>query len=227
MAYQPTPRPPCLPGAHVSGSLRPHVVSRCLPSSLPLPWWPRYPLVNGLTHLSHQLPSYVQDAEHSHGWIGHLLRRFRLAAWAARNAPKLQSPGDAPGQTSTDLRPGRGVAGGDAGNHRHTHRAVPARGPKMRQGVLGLMSPEQAVRYTRIAGEINQSVTGYVLGDLLTFPPSCSRSAFHLCRRSLAGNRPGTVAGQRTRRTTRRRARDRAQSDQNNWPGRQRASAAR
>jgi hypothetical protein len=30
----------------------------------------------------------------------------------------------------------------------------------MRQGVLGLMSPERAVRYARVAREINQSVTG-------------------------------------------------------------------
>jgi predicted PurR-regulated permease PerM len=30
------------------------------------------------------------------------------------------------------------------------------------------MSPERAARYSRVAHEINQSVTGYVLGDLLT-----------------------------------------------------------
>jgi predicted PurR-regulated permease PerM len=52
-----------------------------------------HPLVNGLTHLSQRLPSYVQDAEHGRGWIGHLARRYHLAAWAERNAPKLQSIG--------------------------------------------------------------------------------------------------------------------------------------
>jgi len=52
-----------------------------------------YPLVNGLTDLAHRLPSYVQDAEHGRGWIGHLVRRFHLAAWAQRNAPKLESLG--------------------------------------------------------------------------------------------------------------------------------------
>jgi hypothetical protein len=49
--------------------------------------------VNGLTHLSQRLPSYVQDAEHGRGWIGHLARRYHLAAWAQRNAPKLESIG--------------------------------------------------------------------------------------------------------------------------------------
>src|SRR6516165_10528058 len=52
-----------------------------------------HPLVNGLTHLSQRLPSYVQDAEHGHGWIGHLARRYHLTEWAQRNAPKLQSIG--------------------------------------------------------------------------------------------------------------------------------------
>src|SRR6516225_5505741 len=52
-----------------------------------------HPLVNGLTHLSQRLPTYVQDAEHGHGWIGHLARRYHLTAWAQRNAPKLQSIG--------------------------------------------------------------------------------------------------------------------------------------
>jgi predicted PurR-regulated permease PerM len=34
--------------------------------------------------------------------------------------------------------------------------------------LLGLMSAERAARYARVAHQINQSVTGYVLGDLLT-----------------------------------------------------------
>ncbi len=42
-----------------------------------------YPLVNGLTHLSHQLPLYISSAEHGRGRIGHLLCRFHLQAWVA------------------------------------------------------------------------------------------------------------------------------------------------
>jgi hypothetical protein len=41
-------------------------------------------------------------------------------------------------------------------------------GPKMRQGILGLMAPERTRRYARVAHEINQSVTGYMVGDILT-----------------------------------------------------------
>ncbi len=41
-------------------------------------------------------------------------------------------------------------------------------GPKIRTGLLGLLPPERASRYARIAHEINQPVTGYMVGNLLT-----------------------------------------------------------
>ena len=41
-------------------------------------------------------------------------------------------------------------------------------GPKMRTGLLGMMSPERAERWSRIAGQVNRSVTGYMLGNFLT-----------------------------------------------------------
>ena len=127
-----------------------------------------YPLVHGLTHLSQQLPTYVRDAEHGHGWVGHLVRRFHLTAWMTRNAPKLRSL--AAGLARPALDVGRGAV-----SLLLTLATVAAlvvllllEGPRMRQGLLGLISPERADRCTRIAGEINRSVTGYALGDLLT-----------------------------------------------------------
>ena len=41
-------------------------------------------------------------------------------------------------------------------------------GPKMRTALLGSMDPERAERYRRIAHEVNRSVTGYMLGNVLT-----------------------------------------------------------
>jgi predicted PurR-regulated permease PerM len=41
-------------------------------------------------------------------------------------------------------------------------------GPKMRSGLLGLMSPDRAQRYSRVAREVNSSVTGYMLGNFVT-----------------------------------------------------------
>jgi len=54
-----------------------------------------YPLVNGLTHFSARLPSYVADASAGHGWIGHLARQLHLQQWVASNAPKLETLGRA------------------------------------------------------------------------------------------------------------------------------------
>jgi predicted PurR-regulated permease PerM len=127
-----------------------------------------YPLVNGLTHFAHRLPTYVQDASQGHGWIGHLVRRFRLQSWVARNAPKLQTLGTSPARPA--LAVGKGAA-----SLLTTLATIIAlvlllliEGPRMRRALLGAMSPERASRYARVAHEINQSVTGYVLGDLLT-----------------------------------------------------------
>src|SRR6202034_979503 len=41
-------------------------------------------------------------------------------------------------------------------------------GPKMRAGTLGIMAPDRAKRYARVAREVNSSVTGYMLGNFLT-----------------------------------------------------------
>ena len=43
-----------------------------------------YPLAHGLTHFSQRLPSYVQNAEHGQGWIGHLVLS---CPWSAARWP--------------------------------------------------------------------------------------------------------------------------------------------
>jgi predicted PurR-regulated permease PerM len=41
-------------------------------------------------------------------------------------------------------------------------------GPKLRAGLLGLMSPARAERYSRVAREVSRSVSGYMLGNFVT-----------------------------------------------------------
>jgi predicted PurR-regulated permease PerM len=127
-----------------------------------------YPLVHGLTHFSERLPSYAQSAEHGRGWIGHLVRRFHLAAWVTRNAPKLQSL--AAGLAKPALNVGKGAVSllVTLGTIFALVVLLLLEGPKMRQWLLSQMSPERAAYYTRVAGQISRSATGYVLGDLLT-----------------------------------------------------------
>jgi predicted PurR-regulated permease PerM len=127
-----------------------------------------YPLVNGLTHLAHRLPSYVQAASNGHGWIGHLVRRLHLEAWVQRNAPKLQSIGASLAKPALSFGKGAVALLATLGTIAALVLLLLLEGPRMRKGLLGQMSPGRADRYTRLAHEINQSVTGYVLGDLAT-----------------------------------------------------------
>jgi predicted PurR-regulated permease PerM len=127
-----------------------------------------YPLANGITHLAQDLPRYVSDTEHGRGWLGHLVRRYHIQQWVASNVPKLVNLGQ--GLTKPALTLGKGAL-----------TLVVAlftifilvlllllQGPKMRTGLLGMMSPERAERWSRIAGQVNRSVTGYMLGNFLT-----------------------------------------------------------
>jgi predicted PurR-regulated permease PerM len=127
-----------------------------------------YPLANGITHLAQDLPRYVSDTEHGRGWLGHLVRRYNIQHWVASNVPKLVSFGQ--GLTKPALTLGKGAL-----------TLVVAlftifvlvlllllEGPKMRTGLLGMMSPARAERWSRIASEVNRSVTGYMLGNFLT-----------------------------------------------------------
>jgi predicted PurR-regulated permease PerM len=127
-----------------------------------------YPLANGITHLAHDLPSYVSSVEHGQGWLGHLVRRYHIQQWVTSNVPKLVNLGQ--GLTKPALTLGKGAL-----------TLVVAlftifvlvlllllEGPKMRTGLLGMLAPERAGRWSRIASQVNRSVTGYMLGNFLT-----------------------------------------------------------
>jgi predicted PurR-regulated permease PerM len=126
------------------------------------------PLLNGVTHLSGRLPTYVQDAADGHGWIGHLVRHFHLQQWVAQNAPKLQSLGTALAKPALNFGKGAASVLGTVVTIFALALLLLLEGPKMWSGLLGSLSPARAERWGRMAREINQSVTGYVVGDLLT-----------------------------------------------------------
>jgi predicted PurR-regulated permease PerM len=121
-----------------------------------------------VVHFSQRLPSYVQNAEHGRGWIGHLVRHFRLKAWVARNAPRLQSLGAAAAKPALTVGKGAASLLAALGTIFVLIVLFLLEGPKMRQGLLALMPPARAAYYARVAGEISQSATGYALGNLLT-----------------------------------------------------------
>jgi predicted PurR-regulated permease PerM len=161
-----------------------------------------HPLVHGLTHLSQRLPAYVQDAQHGHGPIGHLVRRFHLAAWAQRNTPRLRSLGA--GLAKPALTVGKGAVSlvVTLGTIAVLVLLLLLEGPKMRRGLLSLMPPERASRYARIAhgGDIHRQLGRRFLRQLRSSPD------LHPGRGRPADTREGTVAGDRPGRATRRRA---------------------
>jgi predicted PurR-regulated permease PerM len=127
-----------------------------------------YPLANGITHLAQKLPSYITASEHGRGWLGHLLTRYHVQAWAQKNVPKLVSFGT--GLTKPALTLGEGALSLllELFVIFILVLLLLLEGPKLRAGLLGMMSEQRAKRYTRIAHEVNRSVTGYMLGNILT-----------------------------------------------------------
>ena len=48
-----------------------------------------YPLVNGITHLANDLPTYVANAEQGKGWYGKLVQHYHVQQWVQQNSSKL------------------------------------------------------------------------------------------------------------------------------------------
>ncbi len=127
-----------------------------------------YPLVNGITHLADRLPEYVASAEHGRGWIGHLVRRYHIQTWVQHNAPKLVNFGKALGKPALSVGKGAVSLVVALATIFVLVLLLLLEGPKLRAGMLGMMTAKRAARYSKVAREVNRSVSGYVLGNLLT-----------------------------------------------------------
>jgi predicted PurR-regulated permease PerM len=127
-----------------------------------------YPLVGGITHLANSLPGYVGDAEHGRGWIGHLVRKYHVQNWVRSNVPRLVDFGKSLAQPALSVGKGAFSLLIALVTIFVLTVLLLLEGPKMRAGILGLMQPERAERYSLIAREVNRSVTGYMLGNFLT-----------------------------------------------------------
>jgi predicted PurR-regulated permease PerM len=127
-----------------------------------------YPLANAITNLAHKLPGYVDAAQHGRGWIGHLVTRYHIQSWVQKNTPKLVSFGE--GLTKPALTLGKGAVSLllELFTIFVLTLLLLVEGPKMRNWVLSNMSSARAERYSRIAHEVNRSVSGYMLGNILT-----------------------------------------------------------
>ena len=126
-----------------------------------------YPLVNGLTHLANNLPTYVNNAEHGKGWIGHLIARYHITTWVNANSAKIVS--FARGLSKPALALGKGAI-----SMLMTMLTLYIfvillllNGPKIRNVILISLSPERARRAEEIGALISRAALGYVVGNLL------------------------------------------------------------
>jgi predicted PurR-regulated permease PerM len=127
-----------------------------------------YPLVNGLTHLATNLPNYVTTAEHGKGWVGRLVTKYHLTQWVDKNAPKLVTYGRDLAAPALTLGAGAVSIVFELFTIFVLTVLLMLEGPKLRSGLLGLMTPARAARVSDVAGEVNRSVTGYMLGNFAT-----------------------------------------------------------
>lgn len=127
-----------------------------------------YYLVSGGIHLAHSLPSFVANAEHNKGWVGHLLRRFHFQAWAQTNQGKLSSLAKGLGKPAVALGKGAASVIVAVGTTLSLVVLLLLEGPKIRKGVLSMLSPAQAKHYRRLGSQVSQTVTGYIIGDTVT-----------------------------------------------------------
>jgi predicted PurR-regulated permease PerM len=126
------------------------------------------PLVNGITDLAGKLPGYVTSAEHGTGWIGHLATKYHVQTWVQKNAPKLVTYAES--LSKPVLTVGKGAISLliELFTIFVLVLLLLLEAPKMRKWLLGQMRPERAATVTRIGSEVSQSVSGYMLGNLLT-----------------------------------------------------------
>jgi predicted PurR-regulated permease PerM len=127
-----------------------------------------YPLVHGTTDLADDLPAYIRTAEQGKGWVGRLVTRYHVQAWVVKNAPKLA--GYAKDLAHPALSVGKGAVSLVFALVTIFVLVVLllVEGPKLRDGLLGLMTASKAARIRRMASDVNREVTGYMLGNITT-----------------------------------------------------------
>jgi predicted PurR-regulated permease PerM len=127
-----------------------------------------YPLVNGVTHLGDRLPSYIDQAQAGRGWIGHLIRQYHVSAWVQKNTAKLVAFGQGLGKPALALGKGAVTLLIALATIFILVLLLLLEAPKLRESLLAGMQPARRASVTRVAGQVNSAVTGYMLGNFLT-----------------------------------------------------------
>jgi predicted PurR-regulated permease PerM len=127
-----------------------------------------YPLVNAITHLANNLPTYVANAEQGKDWYGKLVKHYHVQQWVQQNSSKLVTFGQS--LSAPALAVGKGAFSLliELLTIFILVLLLLLEGPRLRRGVLGLLSPGQAAEVQAMSSEVNGAVIGYMLGNFLT-----------------------------------------------------------
>jgi predicted PurR-regulated permease PerM len=126
------------------------------------------PLVTGITNLADHLPTYVANAQHGKGWIGHLVTKYHIQNWVQRNTPKLITYAQSLSKPALTIGAGALSLLIELLTIFVLVLLLLLEGPKMRRWILSQMTPTRAAAATRLSAEVSQAVTGYMLGNFLT-----------------------------------------------------------
>ena len=114
------------------------------------------------------MAALTASAQHGRGWIGHLVAKYHIQSWVQRNTPKLV------GYAQSLSKPALALGKGAVSLMIELFAIfvlvllLLLEGPKMWNWTLGQMTPGRRATVTRIAADVSQKVTGYMVGNLLT-----------------------------------------------------------
>ncbi|HEV2361926.1 MAG TPA: AI-2E family transporter, partial [Acidimicrobiales bacterium] len=127
-----------------------------------------HPVYDSATRFAHALPGIVEQAQKGKGQIGSIVKRLHLANYVKQHSPELQSAITKLGKPALAL--GKTVVSGAVALATISVLTffMLLELPKILRGILAWMRPDRSERARAIAVEVGRTITGYMLGNLLT-----------------------------------------------------------
>ena len=128
------------------------------------------PLVSSAVHFGHQIPDLIKNARKGRGPLGRLVYRLHLQKYLSEGSAKLTK------QLTKVLKPATALSVGAAAlSDLVTVGAIAVltfftmlEAPRLWNGFLNLFRPSTSLRLERVVNESIRSVSGYMLGNVLT-----------------------------------------------------------
>jgi predicted PurR-regulated permease PerM len=128
------------------------------------------PLVNSAVHFGKEIPELIKNARKGRGPLGELVYRLHLQKYLSESSAKLTK------QLEKVLKPATALSVGAAAVSTVVTLASIAvltfftmlESPHLWRGFMSVWRPSTAVRMDRVINESIRSVTGYMLGNILT-----------------------------------------------------------